>query len=126
MQAGGTAALPKATQKLAANPGGPGARPAIAVPPSAPVKRAAMADSQQFYEEKDPEAGLMPLSVMCFLLAAVLMAVQMLATDKVTSVPAGEDSQLMVPAAATPAWEERLEDGSYRSKFASALPEIPE
>jgi hypothetical protein len=85
-----------------------------------------MADSQQFYEEKDPEAGLMPLSVMCFLLAALLMAVQMLATDKVTSVPAGEDSEFMVPAAATPAWEERLEDGSYRSRFVSALPVIPE
>lgn len=102
-------------------------RPAIAAPPSAPVKRSAMADSQQFYEEKDPEAGLMPLSVVCFLLAAVLMAVQMLATDKVTSVPAGEESPIMVPAASPPAWESRDDtSGAYTSKWTSALPSIPD
>ena len=122
----GTTSLPKATQKLSAAPA-PMSRPAIAAPPSAPVKRAAMADSQQFYEEKDPEAGLMPLSIVCFLLAAVLMAVQMLATDKVTSVPSGEEHALMVPAASPPAWESRDEEsGVYTSKWSSALPPLPE
>jgi len=121
-----TTALPKATQKLQGAPA-PMSRPAIAAPPSAPVKRAAMADSQQFYEEKDPEAGLMPLSVVCFLLAAVLMAVQMLSTDKVTSVPSGEESPIMVPQAAPPAWESRDDiTGAYTSKWSSALPTIPD
>jgi hypothetical protein len=86
-----------------------------------------MADSQQFYEEKDPEAGLMALSVVCFILAAILMSVQMLATDRVTFVPAGEESPIMVPEASPPAWESRDPDtGAYTSKWSSALPVIPD
>jgi hypothetical protein len=126
MQGGGTAALPKATQKLSAAPA-PMAKPAISAPQSAPVKRAAMAESQQFYEEKDPEAGLMPLSVMCFLLAAVLMVVQVCATDKYTSVPMEQEDPLRVPAPSTPKWEVRDDEtGSYTSKFSDALLPIPD
>jgi hypothetical protein len=121
-----TAALPKATQKLGAAPA-PMARPGISAPQSAPVKRSAMADSQEFYEEKDPDAGLMPLSIFCFLFAAVLLAAQILSTDKLTFSPEGEDSQIMVPAASPAKWEDRnQETGKYTSKWTSALPSIPE
>ncbi|MBL9113741.1 MAG: hypothetical protein JNJ83_01960 [Verrucomicrobiaceae bacterium] len=126
MAAGSTANLPKATQKIGAAPA-PMSRPAIAAPQSAPVKRAAMADSQQFYEEKDPDAGLMPLSIVCFLFAAVLLGVQILSTDKLTFSPEGEDSPYKVPAASPAKWEERNDEtGEYTSKWRSALPTIPE
>jgi hypothetical protein len=86
-----------------------------------------MADSQEFYEEKDPDAGLMPLSIFCFLFAAVLLAAQILSTDKLTFSPEGEDSQIMVPAASPAKWEDRnQETGKYTSKWTSALPSIPE
>ena len=125
---GGTAALPKATQKLSA--AAPmAARPAIAAPQSAPVKRAAPADSQQFYEEKDPEAGLVPLSVVCFVCSVVLMLLQMLSTDRVSGFTskAGEDSPIMVPERVDPPWEKFNEaEHTYTSQFKAALPEIPQ
>ncbi len=124
--AGATAALPKATQKLQAAP--MAARPAAA-PQSAPVKRSAATDSQQFYEEKDPEAGLVPLSVVCFVLSVVLMMAQILATDRVSVFVAkqGEDSPIMVPERVDPPWEKyNDEDHTYTSQFKAALPEIPQ
>ena len=87
MAGSATGALPKATVKLQQTQ--PMARSPMAAPPSAPVKRAAAADSQQFYEdEKDPEAGLVGMSVLCLVAAVVLLAVQMLGSDKVMSAPA--------------------------------------
>lgn len=70
------------------------------------MKRSAAADAEQFYEEKDPEAGLVPLSVICFLFSAVLMAVQMLGADAVKSDDTGE-SPIMVPTAQIQSWEKR-------------------
>jgi hypothetical protein len=118
--------LPKATQKLQATQ--PMARPTIApAPPSAPVKRSAAADSQQFYEEKDPEAGLVPLSMICLVLSLILMAVQVLATDRLFSAAPGEESSLMVPQYESVPWETRdAEDGSVISKFSTVLPELPQ
>ncbi len=127
MVAGNTANLPKATQKLQAAP--TPARPAMAAPQSAPVKRSAAADSQQFYEEKDPEAGLMPLSVICFIASVVLMLLQICATDRVSGFTSkvGEDSPVMVPERVDPAWEKfNEEDHTYTSGFKAALPEIPQ
>lgn len=80
------------------------ARPGVPAP-SSPVKRTPAADSQQFYEEKDPEAGLMPLSVICAILSVVLMFVQMMGSDAVVSAEAGVDSPIMVPADQQVAWE---------------------
>jgi hypothetical protein len=112
--AGATGALPKATVKL--QPTQPMARPSVSAPPSAPVKRTAAADSQQFYEEKDPDQGLMPLSVVCLLLSIILLVVQMFGSDKFQ--PAFI-SQLDVPQAPLKKWEQPGE------RFSNHLPAVP-
>lgn len=119
----GAAPLPKATVKLA--PTQVMQRPSISAPPSAPVKRSAAADAEQFYEEKDPEAGLVPLSVICFVLSAVLMVVQMFGADAVKSDATGE-SPIMVPTAKPMAWESRNPvTGAWTDKFKETLLPIP-
>ena len=121
--AGAAAPLPKATVKLA--PTQVMQRPSISAPPSAPVKRSAAADAEQFYEEKDPEAGLVPLSVICFVLSAILMAVQMFGADAVKDDPTGE-SPIMVPSAAAQSWESRsIITGVWTNKFKDTLLPIP-
>ncbi len=116
------AGLPKATVKLQATQ--PMARPSISAPPSAPVKRTASADSEQFYnDEKDPEEGLVPLSVVCFLLSAVLLVVQMFGSDRVSS---SNDSPIMVPSANAVNWERLNEDHTWSNDFSKKLPQIPQ
>jgi len=89
------------------------------------VKRSAAADAEQFYEEKDPEAGLVPLSVICFVLSAILMAVQMFGADAVKSDPTGE-SPIMVPTANQQTWESRSAiTGIWTNKFKATLLAIP-
>ena len=121
---GGTSALPKATVKLQGTPA-PG-RPKIATPSAAPIKRAAQKDTEQFYEEKDPEAGLVPLSVVCLVLGIVLLTIQILATDTVTSSPANQPSGLMVPEVVRVDWENPDANGVWRSSFDRLLPQIPQ
>lgn len=121
--AGGAAPLPKATVKL--QPTQAMQRPSISAPPSAPVKRSAAADAEQFYEEKDPEAGLVPLSVICFVFSAVLMAVQMFGSDSVTD-DKGAESPLFVPTANKMEWESRNPvTGAWTTNFKNKLPTIP-
>jgi hypothetical protein len=116
-----TGALPKATVKLQQTQ--PMARPSISAPPSAPVKRTAAADSEQFYnDEKDPEEGLVPLSVVCFLLSAVLLVIQMFGSDRVSSSDA---SPIMVPKPNPAAWERLNEDHTW-SNARFQLPQIPQ
>lgn len=87
------------------------------------MKRSAAADAEQFYEEKDPEAGLVPLSVICFVFSAVLMAVQMFGADAVKADETGE-SPIMVPAANVQSWEKRNAlTGVWTNSF--TLPAIP-
>jgi len=118
----GTGALPKATVKLQQTQ--PMARPSISAPPSAPVKRTAASDSQQFYEEKDPEEGLMPLSVVCLLFSVVLLVVQMFGSDSVSS---SADSPIMVPPPVPVKWESRNADGTWSNNFAGKfLPALPQ
>ena len=126
MAGSATGALPKATVKLQQTQ--PMARSPMAPPPSAPIKRAAAADSQQFYEdEKDPEAGLVGMSVLCLVAAVALMAVQMLGSDKVMVAPAGQASALMVPSDEKVSWEEyNPATEQWTSKFKTVLPVIPE
>jgi hypothetical protein len=121
-----TGALPKATVKLQQTQ--PMAKSPMAAPPSAPVKRAAAADSQQFYEdEKDPEAGLVGMSVLCLVASVVLLAVQMLGSDKVMSAPAGQASALMVPAVEKVDWEiYNAATQQWTNRFKDSLPTIPE
>ncbi len=97
------------------------------VPPSAPVKRAQQ-DAEQFYDEKDPEAGLVPLSAVCLILSIILLLAQMVSSDRVeglTSAP-GEESQMLVPQYEKVAWEERdPETHVVTNKFSSVLPDVP-
>lgn len=122
----GTAPLPKATVKL--QPTQAMQRPSISAPPSAPVKRSAAADAEQFYEEKDPEAGLVPLSVICFVFSAVLMVIQVLGADNFEQFTA-DDSPIMAPKAVVEKWEVRNADKSWTNDFNNpqrpALPAIP-
>lgn len=126
MAGSATSALPKATVKLQQTQ--PMARSPMAAPPSAPVKRSAAADSQQFYEdEKDPEAGLVGMSVLCLVVAVVLTAIQMFGSDKVTSSPVGQASPIMVPTDEKVAWEiYNPVTETWQNKFKEALPVIPE
>ncbi len=99
-------------------------RPSISAPPSAPVKRTASADSEQFYnDDKDPEEGLVPLSVVCLLLSAVLLVVQMFGSDRVSSA---NDSPIMVPSANPAKWERLSEDHIWSNDFSRSLPQIPQ
>ncbi|WP_395736033.1 hypothetical protein [Prosthecobacter sp.] len=122
---GGAAPLPKATVKL--QPTQAMQRPSISAPPSAPVKRSAAADAEQFYEEKDPEAGLVPLSVICFVLSAVLMTVQLLGSDSAGFVDKEGGSPVKVPEVLKQDWETFSKANSTWSneKFASTLKPIP-
>lgn len=114
--------LPKATVKLQQTQ--PMARPSVSAPPSAPVKRTANADAEQFYnDEKDPEQGLVPLSVVCFLLSVGLLVVQMFGSDKIST---NEDSPIMVPAAVPVKWEVRNEDRTWTNNFSRSLPVVPQ
>lgn len=100
------------------------ARPSVSAPPSAPVKRTANADAEQFYnDEKDPEQGLVPLSVVCFLLSVGLLVVQMFGSDKIST---NEDSPIMVPAAVPVKWEVRNEDRTWANNFSRSLPVVPQ
>ncbi len=114
--------LPKATVKLQQTQ--PMARPSVSAPPSAPVKRSASEDSEQFYnDEKDPEEGLVPLSVACLVLSIVLLVVQMYGSDMISS---SDDSPIMVPAPVPVKWEVRNEDRTWTNTFSRALPTIPQ
>ena len=121
-----TSSLPKATVKLQQTQ--PMARSPMAPPPSAPVKRAAAADSQQFYEdEKDPEAGLVGMSVMCLVASLVLAGIQMLGSDKVMSAPVGQSSPIMVPANEKVTWESyNAATDTWQSKFKEVLAPLPD
>lgn len=121
----GTGQLPKATVKLGQTQ--PMARPGISAPQAAPVKRGAAAmDTDSFYEEKDPEAGLVPLSVIGLVFSIALLVVQMFSTDTVMTTPAGQPSPLMVPADQRVDWEAQDAVGAWRNNFQKAMPAIPE
>jgi hypothetical protein len=114
----GTGALPKATVKL--QPTQPMARPTVSAPPSAPVKRSAAADSQQFYEEKDPDQGLLPLSIVCLLASIALLLIQMYGSDNLPQfMPRSLASFLDVPAPQYKDWEKG------RQPFDHFLPAAP-
>ncbi len=126
--AGATGALPKATVKLQQTQ--PMARAPIGAPPSAPVKRSASADSEQFYDEpKDPDAGMMGISIVCLIASVVLLAVQLLGSDQIKAfhTPAGAAaSSFQLPADVSVPWETKTATGEWRNTFKQNLPEIPQ
>jgi hypothetical protein len=99
----------------------------MATPSAAPIKKSAAVDTEAFYEEKDPEAGLVPLSVVCLVVGVVLLVIQMLATDTVTTSPARQPSALMVPEVTRVDWETQdIATGQWRNRFDQMLPQIPQ
>lgn len=91
-------------------------------PLSAPVKQ--RTTQEEYVDEKDPEAGLAPLAVVCMILAIALMGVNLLGTDKAFFAEKGSESAFMVPAPDNPAWEVKQDDGSHKSTFSTKLSEI--
>ena len=67
------------------------------------------------------------MSVLCLVAAVVLLAVQMLGSDKVMSAPAGQASALMVPAVEKVDWEIfNPATQQWTNRFKDSLPTIPE
>lgn len=122
--AAGTQALPKATVQLAKGTQ-PMAKGAGAPLPAAPPSRRP-AEEEEAYDEKDPEAGIAPLAIVCTLLAVALMAVNLLGSEKFFSTPAGSTSALTVPPLERPAWEQENPDapGTYRGTYEQELQKI--
>lgn len=119
---GPTQMLPKATVQLAKGTTPLAKSPAPVTPPSAPAKRT---EDDTIYEEKDPEAGLAPLAILCMVLAIALLGVNLLGTDgaKLYANP-GESSAFLVPASEDPPWEQRQQDGTHKSTFSTKLTEV--
>lgn len=119
---GPTQNLPKATVQLAkgTQPMGKGA---VAAPAAA--ARSAAQDSAMLYEEKDPEAGLAPLAVVCTVLAIGLCLLNMFGSDapKMWAEP-GESSAFLPPLPKIPAWEQSDGAGGYTSSYTSELRKI--
>jgi hypothetical protein len=122
---GPTQNLPKATVQLAKSPGtqalGKGGVPA----PAAPARRE---ESGPVEEERDPEAGLAPLAIVCAFLAIALLALGIFGADRgegtILNFTAPEGtSAYMVPEAPKADWETRNPDGSYTSTFQAKLKE---
>jgi hypothetical protein len=125
---GATSQLPKATVQL--NKVGPGAAAAGAPKPLAqanvPIKRPlpAAEENAPLYEEKDPEAGLMPLAVVCTVLGLTIMVLSLFGSDKFFYGNPGEESALKVPPPILPKWEQPAGDGTYVSSFNKTLEDI--
>lgn len=119
---GPTQLLPKATVQLAKGTT-PLAKQGSAAAPSG-IAATRGAEEEEFYEEKDPEAGLAPLAVACLFLALALMGFNLLGTDKAFFAEKGSESPFMVPAADDPAWEQKQPDGTHKSTFSTKLDEI--
>ena len=111
--------LPKATVQLSKGPA-VGAAPKAA----APAFKSAAADNTPLYEEKDPEAGLVPLSIVCSVFAVVVAVLSLFSSDAIFSANPGEESALMVPAKELQQWETEVGDGTYRSTFNEMLQKI--
>lgn len=113
-----TAQLPKATVKLQQTVGMAKA-PQIAAPA---LTAKAAEEGDEAAEEKDPEAGLMPLAAICTVIAAIVMVINLFGNDKLQMW--GEDSFLLPPAPVDPKWEQKGADGVYVSKFQDTLKNI--
>ncbi len=118
--AAGGAGAPKATVKLQQTQ--PMSRPSISAPPSAPVKRTSGSDTEALLEdEKDPEEGLLPLSLICLLLSVGLLAFQALGSDRVASE---DGSGIKVPQPNPAKWERLNVDHTWTNDFDRFLPPV--
>jgi hypothetical protein len=117
---GPTQSLPKATVQLAKGPG----TQALARPP-VPAAAPARSDSGPVEEERDPEAGLAPLAIVCALLAIGLGVLTFFGADRGEGFTAnpGETHPLMLQAAPAAGWEKDDGNGNYTSTFQVDLKE---
>ena len=123
---GPTQNLPKATVQLSKGTQPMAGKTGVTMPSAAgtPAKRPAPVESAPLYEEKDPEAGLAPLAVVCTVLAIGVMALNLLGSDRAFFANPGETSSFMVPPPEIPAWEQSDGVGGYTSSFTSELRKI--
>jgi len=117
MSKGVTQEMPKATVQLSKGTQ-PMNRPA-AVPTSSPART--LPQDEPLYEEKDPEAGLAPLAILCTVLALGLMTLSLLGSDKIFYASPGDTTSFMVPPPDIQKWEEPVGDGTYVSSFNKVL-----
>lgn len=120
---GPTQSLPKATVQLAKSPGTQPIVKAGAPPPAAAAAKRGD-ESAVLEDERDPEAGLAPLAVLCTLMAVALMGINLLSTDRWFSADPTEDSAFMVPTAPHVDWEKDDGEGNFTSTFNTKLKEI--
>lgn len=125
---GPTQNLPKATVQLARGTQPMAGKTGVTLPATgaatAAKPRVAPVESAPLYEEKDPEAGLAPLAVVCTVLAIGVMALNLLGSDRAFFANPGETSSFMVPPPEIPAWEQSDGVGGYTSSFTSELRKI--
>lgn len=116
---GTTAQLPKATVKLQQTVG-------MAKAPQLPTQASAVVarPAEEAYEEKDPEAGLVPLAVLCTILAAALMTLNLFSNDVLKMWDESGSSSFLSPPPNDPKWEQRQPDGTYVNKFPDTLRDI--
>jgi hypothetical protein len=123
---GPTQNLPKATVQLAKGTQ-PMAKGAVAAPALAAPARQSGDDSAALYDEKDPEAGLAPLAILCTVLAMALAFITVVGSGTIFNTPEdSEASAFNMPITAPPTWEQENPDklGTYRSTYDEELKKI--
>ena len=127
---GPTQNLPKATVQLSKSPA-PATQPlnkgGVASPaaPAVPARRPSTGeDSAALDDDRDPEAGLAPLAVVCTVLAIGLMALNLFGSDKHFVADQGVESPFLVPDRPRASWEKLNADGTYTSNFKTELKNI--
>ena len=76
-----------------------------------PIRKAATQAVQE--DDRDPEAGLLPLSIVAFVLSLVLLGVVLLGSSHVN-----DGKYLEIPAMSKPAWQTQNQDGEWIDQFA--------
>lgn len=123
---GPTQALPKATVQLAKGTQ-PMAKGAVAAPAAAAAARQPSEDSAPLYDEKDPEAGLAPLAIVCTILSVALAFIAVVGSGTVFNTPNDDEaSAFSMPTMNPPSWEQENPDkpGTYRSTYEDDLKKI--
>lgn len=105
---GATRALPQATVKLQRTQ--PLAKPGQA---SMPIRKVPGTQAIEDGDGRDPEAGLLPLSIAAFVVSLLLLGVVLLGSSMVN-----DGKYLEIPAMSPPAWQKQSQEGEWIDQFA--------